>query len=137
MKTKRKRPESSAQELMEFARPLAPEDIAVGDCVVVSDSTYEFPSFYWCGSELNDFGGEPLVRLTYQNTMPKPLKVKAICFPYVLCTTLKGRRRLIDLRRNELRRLSKRFVKAYRRWGGKSAAEKSGKANGKSKRKSK
>ena len=94
----------------QLAKSLAAEDIHCGDIVAVLDMVYEFPSFLWNSEPHLLAPEEPVcVRLRADHT-GKPLKVKAICLPYVLVKAPSGRYSTIDMRRCRVVRLSKGYA---------------------------
>lgn len=94
-----------------LARPLAPEEVRVGDFVAVLNVTYELPSFWWCAESYRIPHEQP-VRLQY---LPEdggtPLKVRAVCLPFVLVKTHDGQHRTLDVRKYRLARLDRGFAK--------------------------
>ena len=96
---------------IELAKTLAAEDIRRGDVVAILDAVYEFPSFLWNSEPHMLAPQEPVrVRLCGQ-CAGKPLKVKAICLPYVLVKRPNGRYSTLDMRRHRLVRLSHGYAK--------------------------
>ena len=95
----------------DLAKSLAAEDIHRGDVVAILDAVYEFPSFLWNSDPHLLSPQEPVrVRLSGQ-CAGKPLKVKAICLPYVLVKLPNGRHGTLDTRRHRLVRLSDGYAK--------------------------
>ncbi len=95
-----------------LAKPLAPEEIRIGDFVSPLHVFYDLPSFFWC----NDAATQPreqLVRLCY---LPEsggvPLKVKSVCLPFVLVKRPSGGRQTLDVRKVRLARLDAKYAKA-------------------------
>lgn len=76
---------------------IAPEDITIGAHIVILQQIHEYPSFLWCG-ESTLFKPEQPVRITMLPCEPEPLRVRAICLPYVLVKSPRGERRMIDVR---------------------------------------
>ena len=102
-----------------LARALAPEDVRPGDYVAVLDEVVEFPSWYWCDEPVLT-GRDEVVRVRYTpRDDALPLKVRAVCLPFVLVRDPCGRDRTLDVRRCQLARLhsaySKRAWRAYRK----------------------
>ena len=90
----------------ELAKTLPAEDIRRGDVVAILEMVYEYPSFLWSDDPHVLPPHEPVcVRWRSQHTK-KPLKVKAICLPYILVKTPKGRHGTLDVRQCRLIRLS-------------------------------
>ncbi len=94
-----------------LAKILGAEDIHIGDVVAILDVVYEYPSFLWCDDPHVLPPQEPVyVRWRSQHTK-KPLKVKAICLPYILVKTPKGRHKTLDVRQCRLVRLNEFYAK--------------------------
>jgi hypothetical protein len=95
----------------ELARSLAAEDIRLGDVIAVLDAVYEFPSFLWNG-EFSGLAPDEPVRVRLRSRQAgRPLKVRAICLPYVLVETPAGRRRTVDVRQCRLVRLGDAYAR--------------------------
>jgi len=102
-----------------LAQTLAPEEIRPGDFVAILHEVCELPSYMWCG----DAALLPRDELVRIRLMPSaeavPLKVRAVCLPFVLAKEPAGRRRTLDVRRCRLARLDWTYAKeawsAYRR----------------------
>ena len=95
-----------------MAKPLAPEEIRLGDFVSLLHIVYEVPSFFWC----NDATTQPPEELVRLCCLPEsagvPLRVKSVCLPYVLVKHPGGGRRTLDVRRCRLARLDKKYATA-------------------------
>jgi len=93
------------------AATVAGEDLACGDYVSLLNETVDFPSFLWdaCGACLSP---HELVRLRLipENT-GQPLKVIAICLPFVYAKTPRGEVATLDTRRAQLVRLDRKCAK--------------------------
>lgn len=99
-----------------FAKRLHPEDISVGDAILVSETQYEIPSFLWCGADTFALPPESPVRISLKACPNQaPLKVKAICLPYILCRDSKRRARLLDVRQVQLMKLARSFSDSFRK----------------------
>jgi hypothetical protein len=110
------KPDSSAPTL---ARVLAPEDVRAGDFVAVLDELFEVPSYWWC-EDAALHPRDELVRIRVMPTQENPpQKVKSVCLPFVLVKQPSGEKRTLDLRRQRLARLDRRYGrvawKAYRK----------------------
>ena len=112
------REKCSEREAASLAKALAPEDVRAGDFVAILDEVYELPSFYW------DDGGatprEEMVRIRYTPTSEAvPMKVRAVCLPYVLVKQPCGGKRTLDVRKSRLARLDRGYArsawKAYKK----------------------
>ena len=96
----------------EAARSLAPEDLRAGEYVSLDYEIIEFPSFFWCGDAQVLPPSEP-VRMPWQTAdCGQPLKVKAVCLPYVFVKKHSGEHRTLDVRRHRLLRLSSNYARA-------------------------
>lgn len=92
-----------------LAASVAAEDLACGDYVAILSETYEFPSFFWCDSSL--LAPDEPVRVRFiPCASGVPLKVKAICLPFVFVKSPKGEFETLDVRRQQLARLDKRYA---------------------------
>ncbi len=93
------------------AATVAGEDLACGDYVAVLTEIVEAPSFLWdcCGASLSP---HELVRLKMiPADAGRPLKVLAVCLPFVYAKTHKGKTTTIDLRQMHLVRLDRKCAK--------------------------
>lgn len=100
----------AAQSLSTLAKSLAPEDVRVGDYVSPLHVTYDFASFFWCSdaSLTNRSETVPIKFVADQGGVP--LKVKAVCLPFVLVKhPLRGSFTL-DVRRHQLARLDRGYA---------------------------
>ena len=96
---------------IQLARSLAAEDVRVGDMVAILDTLGEYPSFLWDRDAELLPPHEPVRVRWLGQKAGKPLKVKAICLPYILAKAPSGRYRTIDVRRCRLARLSPRYAR--------------------------
>jgi hypothetical protein len=90
---------------------VAGEDLACGDYVALLNQTVDFPSFLWdaCGATLSP---HELVRLkTIPANAGRPLRVLAICLPFVYAKTPSGKTATIDTRQTQLVRLDRQCAK--------------------------
>ena len=94
-----------------LAASVAPEDLECGDFVAVLSVTHEYPSFLWCcDSEL--LAREEPVRVQRMGADDgTPLKVKAICLPFVLVKEANGKHRTLDVRLCRLARLASDYAR--------------------------
>jgi hypothetical protein len=109
----------SERNAASLAKALAPEDVRAGDFVAVLDEVFEAPSFFWCDSGAL-MSREEVVRIRYTPTGEAvPLKVMAVCLPYVLVKQPCGGKRTLDVRKTRLARLDRRYArkawKAYKK----------------------
>jgi hypothetical protein len=94
-----------------LAASIAPEDLKCGDFVAVLNEVIEFPSFLWFDVEATR--RDELVRVRYiPSRSGMPLKVKAICLPFVFVKSPIGESETVDIRNVQLVRLNKRYGKA-------------------------
>lgn len=109
--------DTDAQSLAEMtvAKPLHPEDIAVGDDVAILFTSSQYPTFNWYGFDTSILPIEQPIAITY---LPygdqEALVVQQICLPFVLCKTFDDRHRYLDVRQFQLARLDKSFAVADR-----------------------
>jgi len=88
------------------ARSLAAEDLRCGDFVTILSEIGEWPSFYWsCDSQVWP-PNEPVRIQRHSDDGGTPLKVKAICLPFVFVKKPSGEHCTLDLRQHRLVRLS-------------------------------
>lgn len=98
------------------ARSLAPEDLRCGDFVGVLREIAEYPSFLWCGDSQMLAPDEP-VRIEWRaDDGGTPLKVKAICLPFVFVKAPCGRHRTLDVRQCQLVRLETDYARLAWKW---------------------
>lgn len=94
-----------------LARPLAAEDLRCGDFVSILHEVVEYPSFFWsCDPELWP-PGEPVRMRLRPSDGGTPLKVKAICLPFVFVKSPCGKHRTLDVRQQHLVRLSREYAR--------------------------
>ena len=85
------------------AATVAGEDIHCGDFVTLHSATFEVPSYLWDHSLLPP---SELVRLKMiPDGAGTPLKVFAICLPFVYAKDTSGAIKTLDLRREQVVRL--------------------------------
>jgi len=93
-----------------MAATVAPEDVRRGDYVTVLNEVVEFPSWFWC--ELPSHAPEEPVRIRIMSIEAgTPLKVQAICLPFVFVRHPDGRLEAIDVRRVQLVRLGRSYAR--------------------------
>jgi hypothetical protein len=96
---------------LRVAATIAGEDLACGDYIALLNETIDFPSFLWdaCGASLSP---HELVRLkVIPGNAGYPLRVIAICLPFVYAKTPSGETATIDTRRTQLVRLHRKCAK--------------------------
>jgi hypothetical protein len=99
---------------IELAASVAPEDLRCGDSVAILSLVHEYPSFFWCCDSTISSRHEP-VRVSY--TWPDggiPLKIKAICLPFVFVKDPSGQHRHLDTRLYRLVRLTPGYAQKVR-----------------------
>ena len=94
-----------------IAKPLAPEDIRAGDYVAPLHVIYEIPSFLWCGDSASLPPHVPVQISLLPQRGGIPLKVKAICLPYVFVESPRRKPQVLDVRRCRLARLDQSYGK--------------------------
>jgi hypothetical protein len=112
------------------ARPLAPEDVCVGDFVAVLHVVQELPSYYWdCDQGLLGDRGE-IVRLRlWPDDGGTPLKVVSVCLPFVLVKTPCGKQQALDIRRYHLARIGRHYANQVRKAHKKARQQQARKSN--------
>jgi hypothetical protein len=91
-----------------LAASVAPEDLGIGDFVAVLNEIHEYPAIVWC--DLGSGSADELIRVrTCATDGGTPLKIKAICLPFVYAKSPEGSTRTIDIRQVQLVRLKKRY----------------------------
>ncbi len=99
-----------------IAKPLHPEDIAVGDDVAILFTSSQFPTFNWHGFDTSILPIDQPITITY---LPyddqEALVVQQICLPFLLCRTFDDRHRSLDVRQVQLARLNKSYAAADRK----------------------
>ena len=103
--------ESKSQLELRVAATVAGEDLACGDFVALLTESVDVPSYLWdgCGVSLSP---HEMVRLQlYPDEAGEPLKVFALCLPFVYAKSPGGRTVTIDTRRMQLVRLDRQCAK--------------------------
>lgn len=94
-----------------LAKSLAPEDVRVGDYVSPLHETYDYASFFWdCDEALEDRSRTVPIRFVASDN-GIPLRVKAVCIPFVLVKHPVRGSFTLDVRRHQLARLDKNYAK--------------------------
>jgi hypothetical protein len=94
---------------MDVARSLAPEDLKVGEYVAITAVIHEV---YLCAQLERGYGPYEPVRLVCTECSDgAPLKVLAVCIPFVLVADGHGQRRPLDIRRLRLARLPRDYAR--------------------------
>ena len=95
----------------QMAASVAPEDIHCGDYIAVLNVIYEYPSFLWCCDAASVQPDEPVRIQLQQRGGGTPLKVKAICLPFVFVKTPNGKSFTYDIRQTQFVRLNADYAK--------------------------
>jgi hypothetical protein len=112
-------------DLTALAATLAPEDLRCGDDVAVLNEVCESPSWLWC--ELATATEQP-VRVKYcAEGAGMPMKVKAICLPFVFTKAADGQLLTLDVRQRQLVRLDRRYAQTV--WKALRKQRRSGRSN--------
>ena len=103
--------ESSTSHESCVARRLHPEDIEVGHRVAISELSYQYPTFLWCGADFSTHSPSVPVRISYLPCGEKrPMEVRAVCLPFVLCSEGDGPSLVLDIRQVQLVKVSTAFA---------------------------
>lgn len=97
-----------------LAKPLAPEDIAVGDHVAVLSIVTQhlnFAALFGCDEAWNRRPDVLRIRWLPTDDLGTPMRVIRICLPFVLVEAVDGKSRTLDTRQVQLARLSDDFAK--------------------------
>lgn len=98
-----------------LAAVVAGEDLRIGDDIAILTEIVEIPSCFW-GCDSATLSPHELVRLRYTSREPgTPLRVVAICLPFVCTVTPKNQHRLIDLRVVQIARLTEDYARTVRK----------------------
>jgi hypothetical protein len=96
---------------LRVAATIAGEDLACGDYVALLNETIDCPSFLWNASDTR-LSPHELVRLkVIPATAGEPLRVIAICLPFVYAKTPGGETVTVDTRRTQLVKLHRKIAK--------------------------
>jgi hypothetical protein len=97
-----------------LAQNIAGEDLVVGEYIAILNDTYEYPSFLWDRCAVTLPASEP-VRVRYASSRAgKPIKIAAICLPFVYGKNPDGAMEIIDLRRAQIVRLDQACARDIR-----------------------
>lgn len=93
------------------AKTVAGDDLRCGDFVCALNETVEYPSFFWCSDSHVVAPNEP-VRVRWRGSEGGiPLKVKAICLPFVFVKSPWRKHEVLDVRQCDLVRLSPKYAR--------------------------
>lgn len=99
------------------AKSIAPEDLKVGEFVAILSRTYQYPSYLWFSHDGDDRYETVKLRFLPHKNAGEPMKVKAICLPFVLVQLASKKSETIDVRQCQLARLDKQFANlAWKDW---------------------
>ena len=102
---------ASAQPESLLAKCVAAEDLECGDFVAVLDQIFEFASFMWSTDPHMLPPHEPVRILCRPSDSGRPLKVKAICLPFVFVKPPRGKHKTLDVRQCRFVRLNQHYAK--------------------------
>ena len=98
-----------------LAAVVAGEDLRVGDDIAILTEIIEFPSCLWT-CDASTLSPHDLVRLKYTSREPGvPLRVVAVCLPFVCVQTPHDQHRLLDLRVTQIARLTATYARTVRK----------------------
>jgi hypothetical protein len=88
---------------------VAPEDLNCGDFVAALNVIYQLPSFMWgCDSSIPP--DEPVLVQFRAPNAGMPLKIKAICLPFVFVKSPNGNSQTMDVRQTQFVRLQTEYA---------------------------
>lgn len=94
-----------------LAATVAPEDLNCGDYIAALNVVYQFPSFLWCCDSSSLEPGAPVHVQFRAPGAGTPLKVKAICLPFVFVKLPNGSTQTMDVRQFQFVRLDPEYAK--------------------------
>jgi hypothetical protein len=94
------------------SRSLAPEDLKCGDFVAILQEVVEWPSFFWHSDAGLLPPNEPVRLVVRGGSGGTPLKIKAICLPFVFVKNPCGQHQTLDVRQHRLVRLNAEYAQA-------------------------
>lgn len=106
--------ETSTTQTTSVAATVAPEDLHCGDYVAVLNETFEWPSFLCGDASLVTTDETGCVRCQFKGD-GRPLKVKAICLPFVFVKPPHGASFTLDVRSTQFVRLQVEYAKTVRK----------------------
>jgi hypothetical protein len=99
-------------DLPTLAACVAPEDLKCGEFVAALNVVYEYPPFLWC-CDSAPVEPDETVRIQYRApSAGTPLKVKAICLPFVFVKLPNGTTQTMDVRQTQFVRLNSDYAQA-------------------------
>jgi hypothetical protein len=97
------RPNRDATHL---AASVAPEDLNCGDYVAALNVVHQFPPFLWCCDGSGVAPDEPVQIQFRAPGAGTPLKIKAVCLPFVFVKFPNGNTQTMDVRQTQFVRLN-------------------------------
>lgn len=98
-----------------LAAVVAGEDLRIGDDIAILSEIVEIPSCFW-DCDAATLSPHDLVRLRYTSREPGvPLRVVAVCLPFVCVQTPQNQHRLLDLRMIQIAKLTASYARAVRK----------------------
>ncbi|MFV0445862.1 MAG: hypothetical protein ACK5Q5_19975 [Planctomycetaceae bacterium] len=94
-----------------LAATVAPEDLRLGDLIALLNETWEWPSFMWRMDSAALPPDEPVRVRARSRSAGLPLKVEAICLPFVFTEDPYRQFRTLDIRQVEIVRLEQRYAR--------------------------
>lgn len=98
------------QGISRLAALVAPEDLNCGDYIAALNVVYQFPSFLWCCDSSAVEPDEPVQVQFRAPGAGTPLKVKAICLPFVFVKLPNGTKQTLDIRHFQVVRLVREYA---------------------------
>lgn len=95
----------------DLAMTLAPEDVVPGAYVAIARVWVEYPSFWWCEGGLPLQPSEPVRIECLPPSGGTPLRVEAVCLPFVLVRSPSGESQTLDVRSVRLVKLTSDYAK--------------------------
>ena len=96
---------------LSLAATTAPEDLRPGEYIAVLNETWEYPSFLWSGDSGLSAPDEPIRIRWRPRPAGVPLKVQAVCLPFVFLEDPQGQFRTADIRQTEFVRLHRDYAR--------------------------
>ena len=106
------KPIRSKSGSLQMAACVAPEDLNCGDFVAALNTTFELPSFLWCCDGLSLQPDEPVRMQFCAVNAGVPLKIKAICLPFIFARFPGQKSQILDVRQTQLVRLNRDYARA-------------------------
>jgi hypothetical protein len=101
---------SITKDRFSLAALVAHEDLRIGEFVTVLNEIVEFPTFLWCDAAAS--APDEMVRVRCRaDDGGMPLKIRAICLPFVYARSPYGVTQTLDIRQVQLVRLKRRYAK--------------------------